>query len=39
MKPYNLWIKKTIDFIKQSRHWSEDLERDDIREESKKLNK
>ena len=28
--------KKTIDFIKQSRHWSEDLERDDIREESKK---
>ena len=28
--------KKSIDFIKQSRHWSEDLERDDIREESKK---
>ena len=28
--------KKTIDFIKQSKHWSEDLERDDIRSESKK---
>ncbi len=28
--------KKSIDFIKQSKNWSEDLERDDIREESKK---
>ena len=28
--------EKKIDFIKQSKHWSEDLERDDIRYESKK---
>ena len=27
MRPYNLWIKKSIDFIKQSNIGLEDLER------------